>query len=146
MQLKVLLCIEFLVGNCGLLEFVEHLFRYLIFLFKLKLKLIGLSLYVNLSFPHISFNILYVLEILFWFYVLWRVFFLDSLFGVLYACCTYIGASFFRLQNFPDMILLKVYIFSIWPSIFSPSSISIFHRLSLLNISKIYWMICAWIV
>ena len=69
-------------------------------------------------------------EFLFW----------SSLFGVLKASCMFIGISFFRLEKFSSIILLKIFTDPLsWES--SLSSIPIFLRFGLLIVSWTSWML-----
>ena len=69
----------------------------------------GPSLHVTWSFSLEAFNILSLLYIFSVLIMCQRYFlFCSSLFGVLYASCTLTSISFFRVDEFSFMILLKI--------------------------------------
>ena len=68
--------------------------------------------------------------------------FWSNLFGVLYASCTLIGISFFRLGKFSYMILLKIF-FCIFHLDFFTFLYSCLHSFVPSLVSLIFWVFCA---
>lgn len=110
-------------------------FLLLVFIEKSGVILIDSPLHITWSFFFVSFNILSLFYI---FIILCqrKFIFCPSTFAVLYVSCTLIGISFFRLEGFSSMIMLKMFSVTLtWIS--SPSSIPIILRFDLFSVSDI---------
>jgi hypothetical protein len=113
---------------------------------KSDIILIGLPLYVTLSFSLTAFNILSLFYTFIIFIIMSQeeIIFCSSLFGILYTFCTLIGISFFTLGNFSSMVLLKnFFVPSICFSSSDPIPIIIFSLFTESQVFSVFYTRCS---